>query len=594
MSGQESGVGGRGSIFHKAPSSSLLLHFLLPYRWRILAAMACVGGGIFVTMQLIPLSHQLTDIFNHLSYGRLNYLAFMAVLIYVGKGIFTYGQLYLMSYVSLRTITDLRQALYRHVLRQSHDFFQRERTVDIASRLINDVNALRDGIRVLLADFIPSAFLVAALLGYLVYLNWRLTLITMIAVPSVAWAVSFFATRIQRIAERVQAQVSDIFTKVHETLTGISVVKAFARESQEMIEFTSKNERNFHYSLRSARIAALQPPIVALIQTAATAGVIWMGGYEIMNARLTPADLISYVTAILLAIDPTIAITNASMTFNAALGALNRVQELLAHEPSIQQAPDAQPLRISRAVIRLDNVTFRYPGQQVPVFQGLALEFPSHALVALVGPTGGGKSTLFNLLLRFYDPDGGAICIDGQDLRTVQLASLHQLVAYIPQNPTLFTGTVRDNIAFGCPDATDEDIMNAARTAKANDFIQALPQGYDTAVGERGNQLSGGQQQRLAIARALVYDPQVLLMDEATSALDLETEAQMQEALEAARQGRTTVIIAHRLTTVQRADIIFVIDEGRLVENGSHSQLVKRGGLYAQLYQRQLQPSGAM
>ena len=260
-------------------SYRLLWRFISPYRWRVLAALACVAGGIAVTLQLLPLSRQITDIFNNLSYAKLNFLAAMAILIYAVRGVFIYGQVYLMSYVSMRTITDLRQALYRHVLRQSHDFFQRERSADLASRLITDVNALREGVRTLLADFIPSVVMVICLLGYLIYLNWRFTLVTLIAVPAVAWSVSFFAGRIQQVAQRMQAQVSDIFAKVQEALTGISVVKAFAREEREVAEFAVMNERNFSYGLRSAQIAALQPPIVAVIQTAATAGIIWIGGY---------------------------------------------------------------------------------------------------------------------------------------------------------------------------------------------------------------------------------------------------------------------------------------------------------------------------
>lgn len=519
--------------------------------------------------------------------AELNLLAGGVVVLVLIKGAFSYARHYLMAFTGQRVVVRLRNQLYEQLQRMSLSFHESHRTGELLARITNDVGLIQASISSGLADLLYQSLYLAGVLAALFYLHWRLALLTLTIFPLAAFVVARAGERIRGVSRRVQEKVADLTAVLHENLAGIRVIKAFTMEEREAARFAGENEASFRAVMRSEQALAALGPLIEQIFTVALALVIWYGGAEVIKGRLEASELLTFFTLIAMAGSPLTALTNTFSGFQQALTASERVFQVLDAEPDIKDAPEATALPRLSGRVEFRDVTFAYREGQ-PVLSHVNLDVQPGEVVALVGPSGAGKTSLVNLIPRFYDPTEGQILVDGHDLRTVTAASLRSQIGLVPQETLLFSVSIRENIAYGRPGATEEEIVAAAKAANAHDFITALPNGYDTLVGERGATLSGGQRQRIAIARAILRDPRILILDEATSALDTESERLIQEALERLMKGRTTFVIAHRLSTIQNAHRIVVLAEGEIREQGTHQELLLRGGLYRRLYEQQV------
>ncbi|MNR80502.1 putative multidrug export ATP-binding/permease protein [compost metagenome] len=561
-----------------------LFPFLRPYTWHIVGLSILLLANASAAMVMIPVARYAGEVFSNLTLEGLNRLILAAIAGYALKSLFTWLSTLMMGFVSIRAVADLREVLFSHLQRQSLDFHDRHKSGDTASRLVTDVNAVRDALAQGAAELIPNTLILIAALGYLFTLNWRLALLTVVGMPIVGWAISLFASRLRLWSLQAQGKSADILAYLNESLAATATIKSFNREDFERRRFVEVNDSHFLASFRGEQVWALQMPTIAVLQVLALAGVLWVGGWEMLQGRLAMPDLMAFAAAVGICVEPIQSLSNGVARIQRAIGAAERVFAVIDEAPSITDRPDARPLEAMQGEIRFDGVQFTYPNGHAGLL-GLDLAVRPGEALAVVGASGSGKSTLAKLLLRFYDPTSGAIMLDGTDLRDLPLAWLRDQIAYVPQETPLFAGSLLDNIRYGRLDATDEEVVEAAIQANAHGFITQLPDGYQSVVGERGSTLSGGQRQRIAIARAILKDPRILLLDEATSALDAESEAVVQEALERLMAGRTTILITHRLKSATRADRVVVIDEGRALEMGTPEQLMQESGAYRSLYQ---------
>jgi subfamily B ATP-binding cassette protein MsbA len=565
-----------------------LFKFLRPYVPQLIVAAVCTILVTICTLLVAPLAGQIFKVIEEKDILRLNLLALGMVGLFFLKGLFTYGQEYLYYFVVNRIIVDLRNKLYEHLQDLSLDFYSKWGTGELVSRVMNDIQTLQITLYTGLINIVPHSLLLLGLLGYVFWLNWKLSLLTLIALPLIVQVIRLFAAEIRFLSEGVQQKAADITSHLEETISQVKVVKSFAMEKTAVNKFKDETEQSFNVNMRAVQILATQNPVVALLQTAAVVAVVWYGGMEIINGNLTLPQLISFATALAIMTDPGSTLSKTFSVLQQGLASTRRVFEIIDIQPTIKDDQKAEDLPHVNGEIKFEDVSFTYENG-APVLDKINLNVVPGEVIALVGRTGSGKSTLMNLLLRFYDPTNGRILVDGYDLRKVKQESLRRQIAVVPQDIALFRGSIKENIAYGRPNATDEEIVNAAKLANAHEFITAIPEQYEAEVGERGNKLSGGERQRIAIARAILRDPRILILDEATSSLDAETEALIREALERLMKGRTSFIIAHRLYTVEHVNRIIVIDDGRIVEAGTHQELLAKGGLYQRLYTIQFQ-----
>jgi len=499
-----------------------------------------------------------------------------------------YGQDSLMARAALAIAMDLRQRVYAHLQSLSLSYFERSQTGDLSYRLTEDIDRIGEAVNKVFHDTTPCILQLIAVFGYMVYLNWQLTLASLIVVPLMGGLISWFGERMLVFSRRSQNLVSDLSSLLTEVFSGIRLVRAFAAEEYEIDRFGIEAERNRQAKYEAAWLQAVQFPAVGFLYALSVLLLLILGGWQISTGNLTGEQFGSYVVAVAMLVDPIAHLTENYNAFKQGQASVDRIFELLAIQPAVVEKPGATALPTVTGKVEYTNVSFYYHVEQ-PVLQSLSLmAYPGEA-IALVGPSGAGKTTLVNLLPRFYDPQAGQILIDGIDIRDVTLRSLRRQIGIVPQETTLFSGTIAQNIAFGQKEFDLAAVEQAAKVANAHAFISQFANGYYSWVGERGVNLSGGQKQRIAIARAVLLNPRILILDEATSALDSESEALVQEALERLMQNRTVFIIAHRLTTVRRADRILVIEQGQMVESGTHEQLLERGDRYAKFYAQQFQ-----
>lgn len=566
-----------------------LLHYVVPYWRRGVAAIIAMIMGALTTLAVPWIIRNIIDeVLAAKNLVALNWIALGILVLFFLRGVFSYLQGYLMSYIANRVIIDIRNEVYARVQRLSLRFFDTRKTGSLMSRLTNDIGALQTAIVDNFVNIVKeSVILIGSLVG-MVILHWRLTLLCIIIVPLVSITIKYFGRKLKKSGHMMQERIADVTSHLQETIGGIRVVKSFFREDYEIARFRQINQASFGAAMRAARQSSQLSPIVEFIAAIAVTAIIWYGGWSVIDGELTAGELIAFLIYAINLANPVRRLSALYGDIQRSMAAGERVFALLDETPDIREKANAIALPVLRGDVVFDAVHFQYePSKEV--LSGISFHAEPGQKIALVGPSGSGKSTIANLIPRFYDVTAGAIKIDGHDIRDVTLASLREQIGIVPQDTALFNTTIEENIRYGRLDATAEEVEAAVRAANAEEFVRQLPQGLQTPIGDRGLVLSGGQRQRIAIARALLKDPRILILDEATSALDTESEQLVQAALERLMIGRTAFIIAHRLTTIQDADHILVIDRGRIVESGTHQSLLALHGMYYNLYTLRLQ-----
>ena len=561
-----------------------LLQYMRPYLKRLGLAVICIVLAAGANLYLPWIIKDMIDrVLMEKDMMLLNIISVSIVVVFLFRGIFYYGQSYLVSYIGQRVIIDVREVMFRKFQRMPIAYFDKHQTGETMSYMTNDVNAIQAALVDNLIEMFTEGSILIGSIVMMVYLDWKLSLLTLVVIPMVGQAMKVFGRKIKVTGTVIQERLADITSLLQESISSIRVVKSFVREDYEIKRFQKENELNFQAAMKNVQLTSLLTPTVEFLAAVAVTFIVWFGGYEVVNGIISAGALVAFLTYAVNLANPVKRLSRVYGNLQKAMAAVDRIFAVLDMEESVQNRPGAQPLPATKGHVRIENVTFSY-GEGAPALKNISLEAESGQMIAFVGPSGAGKSTIANLIPRFYDVSEGSIQIDGHDIRDVTIESLREQIGIVPQETMLFSTTVMENIRYGRLDATDEDVVAAAKAANADVFIRELPEGYQTQIGERGMNLSGGQRQRMAIARAILKNPRILILDEATSALDTESEKVVQAALDNLMVGRTSFVIAHRLSTVFHADQIYVIDHGEVKEHGTHEELLKKEGLYSNLY----------
>lgn len=564
-----------------------ILSYIKPYMHRLLFAMVCTimaaAGNLYIPWII---KDMIDEVLADKNGTMLNWIAASIIAIFIVRGLFWYGQNYLMSYVGQSVIIDIRAAVFKKLQRLSVSFYDKNKTGTIMSYVTNDVNALQSAMVENTIEMITEGFILIGSVVAMIYLDWRLTLFTVCTFPVVLWFMEFFGKKIRKTGGRIQECTADITSVLQESVASARVIKSFVREDYEVDRFDVENKANFRANMKNAQLMATLTPVVELVAAIGVTMIIWYGGNNVINGTITAGSLVAFLTYAVNISNPIKRLTRVIGNIQKELAAAQRVFMIIDMPEEIAESRDAKQLPEVSGKVEFQNVSFAY-NDKGNVITDLSFSVKPGEVIAIVGPSGAGKSTIANLLPRFYDVNKGDIKIDGHSVREVTLDSLREQVGIVPQETMLFNGSVYNNILYGRLDATKEEIEAAAKAANAHDFIMQLTDGYETKLGDRGVNLSGGQRQRIAIARAILKNPRILILDEATSALDTESERVVQEALDRLMVGRTSFVIAHRLSTVKNADKILVLEKGNLVESGTHDELLALDGLYAHLYKIQ-------
>jgi len=558
-----------------------------PYRTRFYAAtvVTILASAVWLTVPL-GLRELLDAVFETGNNELLNWLAMGLFVLFVLQAAFSFFGNYHLEWVGERVITDLRKKVYEHLHRLGFKFFAERRLGEITSRLTNDVGSIRTALTDSLPQLLTISFSLIGSVSLMVVLNWRLSMVIFVTVPFVTLATRYFGQKIRFLSKDIQDELADSTAVAEDALGAVRLVKAFVREDYEVERYQNAIEKLFKTARRKVVLTQLFWAGVGIMFMSTLVIIFWYGGKEVLADRLTAGDLVAFI---IYALNISRSISQTSRLYtavNTAAGASERIFELLDETPEIENNPNAKSISKVKGEIEVKDLWFSYEGEK-DVLRGISFRADAGKTIALVGPSGAGKTTLLNLIPRFYDPQKGMISVDGNNIQDVKFKSLREHISIVPQEVHLFGTSIRENIIYGKLDASEEEIIQAAKDANAHEFIMETENGYDSMIGEKGVKLSGGQRQRLAIARAILKSPAILLLDEATSSLDSESEAQVQEALVRLMNNRTTFVIAHRLSTVQHADRILVLDEGKIVEQGTHTELIEQSGLYSHLYELQ-------
>ena len=581
--------------YHGARSGSLgllgrmLRSYLRPYLW-LLGASILLNVLIAATTGALPwfIQQAVDEVFNNKNSNMLLLVPIGVVVISLVKGLATYGSNVIMNFVGQRSTANLQRDLFARLVRGDLAYVAQRHSGIYISVFMNDATRLRDTVSNIIIALIRHLLTVVALIAFMFTINWHLALVyTLIVIPVGIAAMRRLGRVTRSASQQGLEETGEFSTLIAETLSGLRIVKAYGQENDQIDRAGTTIDRVLEFTMRAVRARAAASPAIEALGGVAVAAIIFIGGYQSMQGNLTAGEFMGFITALLAVYQPLRSVANMQTVLQEGVAAGKRVFAILDAHDLILDNDKAQTLKVSNGALRFDNVSFQYEGREHPALNSVSIEVKPGQSVALVGASGSGKSTLLNLVLRFFDVSQGQIEIDGQDIREVTLDSLRRATALVTQDPFLFDDTIANNIAYGSPSADGAAIERAAKQAAAHEFITKLPQGYDTRVGESGLRLSGGQKQRIAIARAMLKNAPILLLDEATSALDTASEQKVQSALNELMKGRTSLVIAHRLSTVMHADCIHVIREGQAVESGTHGELLAQKGVYAELYQKQ-------
>ncbi len=557
-------------------------------RWRILILSGLAMAVAAATTGAVPLLIQMAadDVFVGKKADMIAFVTWAVIGVTFLKAVSEFVGKMTVNYLGLRFIADMRIRMFEKLARADLSWIDQVHSGRFLAGFLNDANLIRQTASQVLVALGENLAKVIALTAVIFWLDWRLASLILICMPIGIVLLGRQRRKMRKSTTKSMQETGDISSQIAQTLRGIRIVRAYGQEEQEIARARRAINRAMEFTLRGARASALSSPAVEVLTGLGFALAIYYAGTQGLAGRMTLGHFMGFMAATMLLYQPLKSLGMLQTVLQEGVAAASRVFGIIDREIALQEAPDAQELKVTKGEIVFDDVHFSY-APDAPVFEGLSLTIPAGKTVALVGPSGGGKSTILNLVLRFYDPQKGQIRIDGQDIAKATFKSLRKATALVTQEPVLFDDTVRANIAYGSPEASQADIERAAKIAAAHDFIMALPEGYDTRVGEAGNALSGGERQRIAIARAILKDAPILLLDEPTSALDAKAEAKVQKALEGLMQGRTVLMIAHRLSSIIRADLICVLDKGKIVEMGRHDELIQKDGLYRHLYETQ-------
>ena len=561
-----------------------LILFIKPYWKRLLLAIVCIIMSAAANLYVPWIIKDMIDkVLMERDMVLLNLIAVGIVVVFFFRGIFFYGQSYLVSYIAQRVIIDVREMLYVKFQKLQLAYYEKKQTGTIMSYITNDVAALQAALVDSLIELVTESSILIGSLVMMFYLDWKLSLVTLIVVPLIGQAMKIFGRKLKKSGSLIQERTAEITSLLQETISGVRVVKSFAREEHEIERFQNQNDLNFKANMKSVQLSSLLTPTVEFLAAVIVTVILWFGGYQVVNGALTAGALIAFLTYAVNLANPVKRISRVYGTINKAMAAAERVFELLEEEEEVQVVEHPASVEDIKGEVDFRHVKFGYDPEKI-IIHDFSVHVDPGKQVAIVGPTGAGKTTMVKLLMRFYDVNEGAILLDGHNVKEYNRRELRDALGMVLQETWLRNTTVRENIAFGKPDATDEEIENAAKASYAHNFIKRLPKGYDTVIGEDGGSLSQGQKQLLCIARVMLCLPPMLILDEATSSIDTRTEVKIQDAFSKMMEGRTTFIVAHRLSTIKEADVILVMKDGKIIEQGNHEELLEKRGFYYKLY----------